>query len=270
MSVDNTIERPTRSQKTVLPVVELDNVSKVFPNGKLALSHITLNINSGEFISLVGPSGCGKSTVLKLVTGVIAGTSGKVSVLGNDPITTRRKSSGVSMVFQDSTLMPWRSVRKNVELPLELRGVLPKERRLRSDAALHKVGLADVSESLPRQLSGGMRMRVAIARALVSEPRILLMDEPFGALDEITRQHLHQELVNLWTSMKTTIIFVTHNVFEAAFLSTRVLVMGNTGTIIDEISITEPAPRPEDFRSSTQFAGIVGDILSSLKKGKSQ
>lgn len=247
-------------------VVWLNEVKKTFPNGRTALANVTVSIQEGEFVSLVGPSGCGKSTVLKIVTGLLSPTQGEVWVLGTDPLSARKEGS-VGIVFQEATLLPWRTVSRNVELPLELGRVPREERRERARAAIERVGLARVAEALPRQLSGGMRMRVAIARALVGAPRLLLMDEPFGALDEITRQKLHQELVAIWRSSGATVVFVTHNVFEAAFLSTRVLAMGQSGRIIREIPVAEPAPRAEEFRASPAFARVVGDILLSLKEG---
>ncbi|MCE2447904.1 MAG: ABC transporter ATP-binding protein [Candidatus Latescibacteria bacterium] len=190
-------------------------IDKYFPSGVQALRDLDLEISRGQFVSIVGPSGCGKSTFLRLVAGLDQPTSGELRVEGHDPL-------GLAFVFQDATLLPWRSVAHNITLPLELRREAADERVAQT---LELVGLTDFAAAYPAQLSGGMRMRVSIARALVTRPQILLLDEPFGALDEITRQRLNEELLRLWQEDRWTGLFVTHNVSEAVFLSQRVLVM---------------------------------------------
>ena len=196
-------------------LVVAEGLAKQFPSGVEALRDLNLEISRGQFVSIVGPSGCGKSTFLRLVAGLDAPTSGELRVDGHDPL-------GLAFVFQDATLLPWRSVAHNITLPLELRREDADERVAQT---LALVGLTDFAAAYPAQLSGGMRMRVSIARALVTRPQILLLDEPFGALDEITRQRLNEELLHLWQEDRWTGLFVTHNVSEAVFLSQRVLVM---------------------------------------------
>ena len=209
-------------------------LNKYFPSGVQALHDLNLEISRGQFVSIVGPSGCGKSTFLRLVAGLDQPTSGELRVEGHDAL-------GLAFVFQDATLLPWRSVAHNITLPLELRREDADERVAQT---LELVGLTDFADAYPAQLSGGMRMRVSIARALVTRPQILLLDEPFGALDEITRQRLNEELLRLWQEDHWTSLFVTHNVSEAVFLSQRVLVMSaRPGRILADIPIPFPYPR---------------------------
>ena len=201
------------------------NVSKVFSNGTLALKDMSLDVERGEFLSLLGPSGCGKSTALRIIAGLGAASSG-----GIDWPSSRLNSQGlpqgeIGFVFQEPTLMPWSTVFGNVYLPLKLQGVGKSEARPRVMETLAMVGLADFAEAYPRELSGGMKMRVSIARALVTQPKLLLMDEPFAALDEITRQKLNDDVLRLWRQSGVTVIFVTHSVFESAYLSNRIVVM---------------------------------------------
>jgi len=262
------LEAPFEHPLVVDPAVELIGVAKAYTSFEPVLAPINLTIRRGEFVSLIGPSGCGKSTTLNIIAGLTTPSGGTVQVMGQSPARIRRRSGEIAFVFQDATLMPWRTVAANVALALELMRVPRAERQRRVANILSVVHLTDVANKLPRQLSGGMKMRVSIARALVTEPKILLLDEPFGALDEITRQHLHQELLNLWQWFHTTVVFVTHNVFEAVYLSQRIIVMGaNPGRIVKEIAISEPYPRDPRFRSSTVFAHLVDNVISALGEG---
>ncbi|WP_420819491.1 ABC transporter ATP-binding protein [Paenibacillus thalictri] len=247
-------------------LVELNNVGKVYPNGTVAVQNANLKAGEGEFLSFVGPSGCGKSTIFNMITGLTGPTHGQMSVLGTTP-KQARKHNETAFVFQEHTLLPWTNLIENVTLPLSLRGVSKKQRYAEGERVLELVGLKDYIKSLPRQLSGGMKMRVSIARALISRPKLLLMDEPFGALDEITRQTLQDELLNIWSKEKTmTVLFITHNVFEAVFLSTRVVVMTpRPGKISDVIPIEAPFPRGDAFRSSNDFGEYVGLVSGCLK-----
>ena len=230
-------------------------INKYFPSGVQALRDLNLEIGRGQFVSIVGPSGCGKSTFLRLVAGLDAPTSGELRVEGHDPL-------GLAFVFQDATLLPWRSVAHNITLPLELRREDAAERVAQT---LELVGLTDFAAAYPAQLSGGMRMRVSIARALVTRPQILLLDEPFGALDEITRQRLNEELLRLWQEDRWTGLFVTHNVSEAVFLSQRVLVMSaRPGRILADIPIPFPYPRSPYLRSAPEFIRIANGISRQL------
>ena len=230
-------------------------LNKYFPSGVQALHDLDLEISRSQFVSIVGPSGCGKSTFLRLVAGLDEPTSGELRVEGHDPL-------GLAFVFQDATLLPWRSVAHNITLPLELRREDAAERVAQT---LELVGLTDFAAAYPAQLSGGMRMRVSIARALVTRPQILLLDEPFGALDEITRQRLNEELLRLWQEDHWTSLFVTHNVSEAVFLSQRVLVMSaRPGRILADIPIPFPYPRSPYLRSAPEFIRIANGISRQL------
>jgi NitT/TauT family transport system ATP-binding protein len=254
---------PTQSSGE--PLIVIDRVGKTYTNGTVALEEISFDVREGEFISLVGPSGCGKSTLLRMVAGLGPITTGQILVEGLPPRRARQEKADTAFVFQDANLMPWRDVLGNVELPLELRGVSKTERRATVMQALETVGLADVTRSYPRELSGGMRMRVSLARALAAHPRLLLMDEPFGALDEITRQRLNGELLRLCALANWTVVFVTHNVFEAVYLSTRILVMSaRPGKIIAEVPVPLPHPRVPEIRTDPEFTRIVRDVVSLL------
>ena len=235
--------------------IEALSVEKVYANGTQALRPVNLSIAEGEFITLLGPSGCGKSTLLKMVAGLIEPSDGRL-LLWRKPV-NKLASTGkhLSYVFQEATLMPWHSVLKNVRLPLELEGVPPREADRRVAAALQRVGLEKFADALPRELSGGMQMRASIARGLVVEPNLLLMDEPFGALDEITRNALDSDLLDLWQRHQWTVMFVTHSIHEAVFLSQRVIVMAaRPGRVVADIKIDEPFPRDESFRLSKRFS----------------
>ncbi len=248
------------------PVVFMENVSKVYPNGKTAVQNVSLEIEEGEFISFVGPSGCGKSTIFNMISGIIEHSVGKLEILGTTPAIARQQSTDVSFVFQEPTLLPWRSVVENVMLPLEFRNVTKQEKLEKAHHVLKMVGLSEYTKALPRELSGGMKMRVSIARALVSKPKLLLMDEPFGALDEITRQNLQSELLRIWENEKMTVLFITHNVFEAVYLSTNIAVMTpSPGKVESVVEVPLPFPRNEDIRTSHQFSDIAAKVSQDLK-----
>jgi NitT/TauT family transport system ATP-binding protein len=237
------------------PVVRVSGADKVYANGTQALAPVDLVVDSGEFVTLLGPSGCGKTTLLNLLSGLVTPTHGSVSWWGGDYGATGRPGRRLGFVFQSPTLMPWARVLDNVRLPLDLAGVDRTSASADAAAALCLVGLADFARHLPRELSGGMQMRASIARALVTTPDLLLMDEPFGALDELTRQRLDAELAALWLLRKLTVVFVTHSIYEAVFLSTRVIVMSSRpGRIVADVAIDAPFPRGDDFRVSTAFA----------------
>ncbi|MGF9712413.1 MULTISPECIES: ABC transporter ATP-binding protein [Paenibacillus] len=247
-------------------LVHLEDVGKVYPNGTIAVQNANLKAVEGEFLCFVGPSGCGKSTIFNMIAGLTNPTSGRLSVLQTTP-KEARKQNEIAFVFQEHTLLPWAKLIDNVTLPLTLRGIPKKQCKEEGERVLELVGLKDYMKVLPRQLSGGMKMRVSIARALISRPKLLLMDEPFGALDEITRQSLQDELLSIWRQdQKMTVLFITHNVFEAVFLSTRVIVMTpRPGKIADVIDIPYSFPRNEDFRTMAEFASYVRQISGVLK-----
>jgi NitT/TauT family transport system ATP-binding protein len=235
--------------------VEILSAEKVYPNGTRALASLDLIVRQGEFVTLLGPSGCGKSTLLRMVAGLLPPSEGRI-LLWRKPVSDIELSGHrLGFVFQEATLMPWASVLRNVRLPLDLAGVPRARSEPRVQAALALVGLGGFADSLPRELSGGMQMRVSIARSLVTEPTLLLMDEPFGALDEITRNRLDSDLLHLWQARGLTVIFVTHSIFEAVYLSNRVVVMAaRPGRIVQDLRINEPYPRDPDFRVSQRFA----------------
>ena len=226
-------------------VVTCRDLSKRFANGTLALSGVTLDVVEHQFLSLLGPSGCGKSTLLRIIAGLAEPSGGTLAWhAGGEP--------SLSFVFQEPTLMPWATAIDNVALPLRLAGAATGERHDRAAAALAAVGLAGFEKAYPRELSGGMKMRVSLARALVTRPKVLLMDEPFAALDEITRFKLNSDLLALWQRERLTVVFVTHSVFESAFLSQRIAVMAaRPGRVIEEIAIDTPYPRDDAYRTST-------------------
>jgi NitT/TauT family transport system ATP-binding protein len=248
-----------------IPAVEVLSVEKTYPNGTQALLPVNLTVQEGEFITLLGPSGCGKSTLLKMVAGLLAPSDGRLLLWRKPVADVESTGHRLSFVFQEATLMPWASVMANVRLPLDLAGVPRPEAEARVRAALLLVGLEKFETNLPRELSGGMQMRVSIARGLVTEPTLLLMDEPFGALDEITRNRLDAELLDLWRGKKLTVIFVTHSIYEAVYLSNRVIVMAaRPGRIVEEVRIDEPYPRGPDFRVSTSFSQYAKRLQDSL------
>ncbi len=237
-----------------VPVVTLDNVGKTFANGVVALDRLDLDIRPGEFVTLLGPSGCGKSTALRLIAGLSEPTRGSID--WSDKTGAARGAGALGFVFQEPTLMPWATVARNVRLPLKIMNIA-NNADARVEAALARVGLSDFASSYPRELSGGMKMRVSIARALVTEPALLLMDEPFAALDEITRFRLNNDLLQLWQSLRKTVVFVTHSVFESVYLSQRIVVMtARPGRVFTELAIDAPYPRDERFRTSAQYAAF--------------
>ena len=241
---------------TDMTALSLRNISMTFPDGTQAIDDVDLTIESGEFVTIVGPSGCGKSTLLRIISGLQQPTSGNCIV--------DRKSLGY--VFQDSVLLPWRNVQKNVELNAELQGV-PKELRKESaQKAINLVNLNDHVKKFPHQLSGGMKMRCSLARSLVSQPQVFLFDEPFGALDEMTREHLNDELLSIFLQEKFAGLFITHSIQEAVFLSTRVIVMSSQpGRFISEHTIDFSFPRAPEIRYSAEFAELCGRISHDLK-----
>src|SRR3979411_2110493 len=243
--------------------VSLRGVTKVYDSGVMALGPLDLDVSKGEFVSLLGPSGCGKSTALRLIAGLSAPTSGAVGV--SHRAGQARAGHSIGFVFQEPTLMPWTSVRENVRLPLKLAHAPVAEANARISEALAQVGLTEFAEAFPRELSGGMKMRVSLARALVTDPDILLMDEPFAALDEITRFRLNNDLLALWRDLRKTVIFVTHSVFESVYLSQRVIVMtSRPGRTIAEIHSAAAEPRGEDFRTSAEYAGYCRKVSNAL------
>jgi NitT/TauT family transport system ATP-binding protein len=245
--------------------VSLRGVTKVYDSGVAALGPIDLDVGKGEFVSLLGPSGCGKSTALRLIAGLNEPTSGSVRVFKN----SARHSIG--FVFQEPTLMPWTSIRENVRLPLKLAHVPREQADARAGAALARMGLAEFAGAYPRELSGGMKMRVSLARALVTDPDILLMDEPFAALDEITRFRLNNDLLALWRDLRKTVIFVTHSVFESVYLSQRVIVMTpRPGRLAAEFRIDASEPRSEDFRTSVEYAAHCREISVALARASGE
>jgi len=238
-------------------------VGKAFANGVVALERLDLNVRPGEFVSLLGPSGCGKSTALRIIAGLSEPTSGTVEWLGAEAASDAAR---IGFVFQEPTLMPWATVATNVRLPLKLAGLEPNA-PARVDAALARVGLSGFAQSYPRELSGGMKMRTSIARALVTEPKLLLMDEPFAALDEITRFRLNNDLLALWQSLGKTVVFVTHSVFESVYLSQRIVVMtSRPGRVFTELLIDAPYPRDERFRTSADYAGHCRQVSEALTR----
>jgi NitT/TauT family transport system ATP-binding protein len=245
------------------PLVALRGIGKAYPNGTQALAGFDLDVRQGEFVAVLGPSGCGKSTALRIIAGLSAPSAGVVDW----PAATKTASSNsrIGFVFQDPTLMPWANVFCNVLLPLSLAGVPTATSYKRVMAALDSVGLANFAYNNPRELSGGMRMRVSIARALATEPQLLLMDEPFAALDEITRFKLNDDLLAMWQTLRTTVVFVTHSVFESVYLASRVVVMAaRPGRVFTELAIDAPYPRDDNFRTSADYAAHCRRVSEAL------
>jgi NitT/TauT family transport system ATP-binding protein len=251
----------------VIIMIDLIKVGKIYyTRGKPieSLHDISFKVSDGEFVSIVGPSGCGKSTLVKIISDIIKPTSGQIFIDGNSPDDARKKRA-FGIVFQDPVLMAWRTNIENVCLPLEVVGAPFKERQQKSLQLLELVGLSDFAHKLPRELSGGMRQRVSIARALSVNPKILLMDEPFGALDEITRDRMNMEIQDIWNKTKKTILFVTHSVPEAVLLSDKVVVMSKRpGLILETVNITLSRPRTLDMREESAFLGLVRQIRMLL------
>jgi len=246
-----------------VPEIALEGVGKRFRDGAVALDGISLNVERGEFVTFLGPSGCGKSTLLKLVSGLSPASVGTVEVNG---ITPKNAREMMSFIFQDATLLPWRTVEENVGLEMELEHAAREVRQERVAKMLEVVGLGHVANRYPRQLSGGMKMRASIARALVTRPRILLMDEPFAALDEMTRDRMNEELLRLYGEQKWTVLFVTHSVAEAVFLSTRIVILAaHPGRVAHEMEVELPWPRTAETRETPAFDAQVAQASRLLR-----
>ena len=256
--------------KQDVPVLQALRAEKVYPNGTRALSDVRLDIAEGEFVSLLGPSGCGKSTLLRMFAGLELPSAGQVRLWNGTQPPLSGSGHTLSMVFQEATLMPWADVATNVRLPFDLAG-LPRETSApRVAKVLALVGLDRFAHAHPRELSGGMQMRAAIARALVNEPDLLLMDEPFGALDEFTRNRLDGELRKIWAGRKLTVVFVTHSIYEAVFLSTRIVVMGTRpGRVLADIPVSGPVERDENWRVSAPFIETCQQLSRLLAEANS-
>lgn len=237
-------------------LLDFNNVSMTFDDGTRALENVSLSVKAGEFVTVVGPSGCGKSTLLRIASNLEKNTGGTCSV----------DRDSIGYVFQDATLMPWRTVQRNVELIAELHKLGKEERAQRAAEAIELVGLKGFEDKYPRQLSGGMRMRASLARSLVMKPKVFLFDEPFGALDEITRERLNDELLSLFQHEGFAGLFITHSITEAVFMSTKVLVMSaRPGQIVQEFNIPFPYPRSHDLRYEPKFAELCGQISHALR-----
>jgi NitT/TauT family transport system ATP-binding protein len=249
-------EAEVRSSATSPTALRFSGVAKRYATGTLAMIGVDLELHAGEFVAIVGPSGCGKSTLLRLAAGLSKPTAGTVELAAGRP----------GYVFQDPTLLAWRSVARNIELPAELRGVPKQQRRRRVAAAVDLVGLRGFERHLPRMLSGGMRMRVSLARALLLDPDLCLFDEPFGALDELTRERLNDELLRLYAARRFTGLFVTHSVAEAVFLSSRVVLMSpRPGRIVADIPVRFDYPRQRDLRFTPQFTELIARVSARLR-----
>jgi len=246
-------------------IATLRAVGKTFPNGVVAVQDLDLDIEEGEFVTLLGPSGCGKSTALRMLAGLVPPSQGAIAWR------QQRAPGDLSFVFQEPTLLPWATVAGNVRLPLMLLGREPPASAPRLQQTLERVGLDAFVRAYPRELSGGMKMRVSIARALVTDPKLLLMDEPFAALDEITRFKLNDDLLALWLELRKTVVFVTHSVFESVYLSQRIVVMTpRPGRIFQEITIDAPYPRDESFRTSAEYAALCRMVSKALAQATAE
>jgi NitT/TauT family transport system ATP-binding protein len=239
-------------------LLDFHDVAMTFPNGTVALQNVDLTVKRGEFVTVVGPSGCGKSTLLRIASGLEVASNGTAAVHTNR----------IGYVFQDATLLPWRTVTANVELLAELNGDSKNDRAAKAKDAIDLVGLGGFEKSLPKQLSGGMKMRTSLARSLTLDPELFLFDEPFGALDEITRERLNDELLKLFVEKEFAGLFITHSVSEAVYLSTKVIVMsGRPGSIVGTFDVPFPMPRDPDIRFTPEFAELVGEVSHALREG---
>ena len=253
---------------TVSPLIVARELVMSFGPERTVLRDVTCDVQAGEFVAILGPSGCGKSTFLRLVAGLMPHSAGSLTVAEQPPETARRSTQSVAFVFQEPNLLPWRTVSDNIGLPLELRGTARDERSRQIEQSLSLIGLTpDDARKRPRNLSGGMRMRVSLARALVTRPDVLLLDEPFAALDDVLRQQLNEELVRIWMAHHWTGLFVTHNVAEAVFLAQRVLVMSQRpGTIVADVRVPFDYPREPALRAAPDFARLCGGLSSTLRE----
>jgi NitT/TauT family transport system ATP-binding protein len=258
-----TITSPARTRTETSAterLLDFADVAMRFPNGTVALSGVDLTVNRGELVSVVGPSGCGKSTLLRIASGLETITDGALEV----------RTDRIGYVFQDATLLPWRNVQANVELLAELHKEPREQRRAKAKQAIDLVGLTGFEKHLPKQLSGGMRMRTSLARSLTLDPELFLFDEPFGALDEITRERLGDELLRIFTEQRFAGLFITHSVAEAVYLSTRVVVMsGRPGRIVDTFEVPFDYPRDPDLRFTPEFGALCGEVSHALREGHS-
>ena len=253
--------RPTTdaATRTASPLLSVAGVGKLFRNGIQALEGVNLVVSPGAFVSLLGPSGCGKSTLLRIIAGLVPPSSGRVRWSGE------AIAGSIGFVFQEPTLMPWANVWDNVHLPLRLQGRGRGSVQDRVDEMIAAVGLAGFERVYPRELSGGMRMRVSIARALVTSPQLLLLDEPFAALDEMTRFKLNEDLLRLWRARDCTILFVTHSVFESVFLSNRIVIMSpRPGRVAEDVAVDLPYPREEALRTTVRYSECCRDVSQRL------
>jgi NitT/TauT family transport system ATP-binding protein len=254
-------------EKRQRPLIRIDGISKTYQNGTIALADVKLDVRNGEFLSLLGPSGCGKSTLLRMIAGLGAPSSGVIDWLQASYDVSGEPERSLGFVFQEPTLMPWATVFENVYLPLKLAGVSRRDAAARIAEVISMVGLKKFANHYPRELSGGMKMRVSIARAIAVKPRVLLMDEPFAALDEITRFKLNNDLLTLWQEQKWTVIFVTHSVYESVYLSNRIAVMNaRPGRIMTELTIDAPYPRTDAFRTSLIYNEFCRVASAELKR----
>jgi NitT/TauT family transport system ATP-binding protein len=248
------------------PAIALTGVRRVFDGGVVAVDGVDLEVRSGELVAILGPSGCGKSTLLRLVAGLDAAQGGSVAVAARGPGAAR--GGRISFVFQDAHLLPWRTVQRNVELPLELAGIDRPSRAGAAARRIAQVGLTDAARRYPAQLSGGMRMRASLARALVTDPELLLLDEPFAAVDEITRQYLDEQLLELWAQRRITVLFVTHSIAEAAFLAERVVVLSpRPARVVAEVAGLGSTPRTAALRADPALHRLVGSLHDALARG---
>jgi NitT/TauT family transport system ATP-binding protein len=248
----------TEARRSTAEALSFERVSMVFPNGTHALRDVSFDVGWGEFVAIVGPSGCGKSTLLRIASGLEKASDGRVGVGGTN----------LGFVFQDATLLPWRTVQANVELLGELHGLTKEDRQTRADAAIELVGLQGFERNHPKQLSGGMRMRVSLARTLTMKPEVALFDEPFGALDEISRGRMNDELLRLFLLERFAGLFVTHSIPEAVFLASRVIVMsGRPGRVLGEVPVPFDYPRATELRFDPGFAKVAGEVSALLREG---
>jgi NitT/TauT family transport system ATP-binding protein len=253
-------ESPITDVDSATALLDFSKTEMTFPNGTVALQGVDLTVSRGEFVSVVGPSGCGKSTLLRIASGLERASSGSTVV----------RTEQVGYVFQDATLLPWRTVAGNIELIAELKGMSRAARAEKAAQVIELVGLGGFEDNLPKQLSGGMKMRTSVARSLMMDPELFLFDEPFGALDEITRERLNDELLKLFTERSFAGLFITHSVSEAVYLSTRVVVMsGRPGTVVATYDVPFPMPRDPDIRFTPEFAELTGKVSRTLREAHS-